>query len=388
MAVGPEISGLRAMFGLEKSDHELCILVIGQGRDDFAHAAELASRIEKQNSRTGVIFSSPDTSTVAWLAGNYPGKVASLPFNGEPFSTLFLSNRHVRAALIIGSEETVPGSLAGAIRKRAVPVKVVKTLEGNEELSGEMLEMAGRERSWDERRDMKLRHFLGDKLLAAMENPKRRQRLAGKITRYDSACELAVKLGNPQTILCLGNGPSSKDPRLKSETYDAVLRANHTWLGQSDFTNLALVFTGLRSAMRKLKGPVIGVASEASEKMLLAQRGIYHATGPLDYFVFEKLTGVCEFPADPVKRPTSGAYLLAAAVAMQPGKLVIAGMDMFAESESVGAGPSGAQNGYTPAHGFDYDLKCILAALEEFNGELDIVSEALSKEWDAYKKAG
>lgn len=375
---------LKARIGLEKSGHELSVLVISSDRAAFAKAAEFAKRIEESNARTGVIFSSPDEPTAAWLANEYPYRTVPLPFDAEPFVTLFLSNRHVRAALVAGNEETVPAALARAMGKRAVPVKFVDAVTEDEALADELLGMAGRERAWDERKDMKLRHFLGNRLLATMEDEKKRQRLEGKITRYDSAAKLAGKLGNPKTILCLGNGPSSEDPRLKQERYDVLFRANHTWLGRADFNEPALVFTGLRSAMRKLKGTVIGVAAEAGEKMLLAQRGLFPFTGPLDYFVFEKLKGVPELPGHPTKRPTSGAFLLAVAVALKPEKLIIAGMDMFKHDDGAFPGKSGEPNGYTPAHGYDHDLACILASLEDYKGELVIFSEALKTEWNAH----
>ena len=69
--------------------------------------------------------------------------------------------------------------------------------------------------------------------------------------------ELKAELGHPETVMCLGNGPSSEDPRLGELPCDALFRVNHFWLARGVLTEPQLVFTGLRAAIRAVSNPVV-----------------------------------------------------------------------------------------------------------------------------------
>ena len=53
---------------------------------------------------------------------------------------------------------------------------------------------------------------IANSLLAASRTERWRGFLAWRISRYGSAAELAARLKAPNTIMCLGNGPSCEDP--------------------------------------------------------------------------------------------------------------------------------------------------------------------------------
>src|SRR5690606_20386372 len=50
-----------------------------------------------------------------------------------------------------------------------------------------------------------------------------------KFERIESIPKLHERLGAPETILCLGNGPSCEDPEIKRRLWDACFRVNHSW---------------------------------------------------------------------------------------------------------------------------------------------------------------
>src|SRR3546814_2026682 len=63
-----------------------------------------------------------------------------------------------------------------------------------------------------------IRRRLEQMAIGAMEIPRLRRLLCAKVERYDDVPALREALGHPDTILCLGNGPSSEDPRSEEHT--------------------------------------------------------------------------------------------------------------------------------------------------------------------------
>jgi hypothetical protein len=90
-----------------------------------------------------------------------------------------------------------------------------------------------------------------------------------------------------------------------------------------------------------------------------------------------------EWPA----RPTNGAAMIAAAAALQPKHLIIAGFDLF-ESEA-GTYPDGdaTPNAYMAMHDRDVEVEIIARALESFAGDTTIVSEPLARRLAARRAA-
>src|SRR3546814_318572 len=92
-----------------------------------------------------------------------------------------------------------------------------------------------------------IRRRLEQMAIGAMEIPRLRRLLCAKVERYDDVPALREALGHPDTILCLGNGPSSEDPDVAKVRYDALFRVNSLWLKRGFLTTPDMVFTGSSS---------------------------------------------------------------------------------------------------------------------------------------------
>jgi hypothetical protein len=64
--------------------------------------------------------------------------------------------------------------------------------------------------------------------------------------------------------------------------------------------------------------------------------------------------------------------------------LVIAGVDLFQHPEGSYPGDKSTANAYTPAHTLDKELAFMLFQLDQFNGEIVIIGDALDREWRAH----
>ena len=217
--------------------------------------------------------------------------------------------------------------------------------------------------------------LLGSPLLAPL--------LRRKFHALRSIDALSDALGQPRTLLCLGNGPSSEDPRLRDLAYDALFRVNHFWLARGFLTQPQAVFTGLRAAIRAVRGPVLFVFQTLEEEQKLKLKCLF-LPRRITFATAEQLA-VMDFTAFGAFTPTNGAVMLATAVALQPERLVIAGMDLFQHPAGSYPGDSRTTNAYTVLHDRDTELQFILACLAQHRGELVILSEVLECHWRSYQ---
>ncbi|MEM7507141.1 MAG: hypothetical protein AAF415_10350 [Pseudomonadota bacterium] len=201
--------------------------------------------------------------------------------------------------------------------------------------------------------------------------------LGGFATRLDSLDALRHRLGAPQTILCLGNGPTSAAPALEEIGQDALFRVNHDWRAKGFLTRPDMVFPGVKRAMRKLGRVPLGVATRRKEDALLACRLFEFWHGPTTYCVVEEVAASVLPAIEGAARPTTGAYMLATAVALAPERLVIAGIDMFSHPGGAYPGAGGVTNAYTPSHAFETDAAFIVHCLAQYEGMLEVFSPAL-----------
>src|SRR3546814_12342215 len=101
--------------------------------------------------------------------------------------------------------------------------------------------------------------------IGAMEIPRLRRLLCAKVERYDDVPALREALGHPDTILCLGNGPSSEDPDVAKVRYDALFRVNSLWLKRGFLTTPDMVFTGSSSTLSAVRDAIFGMETIRSE---------------------------------------------------------------------------------------------------------------------------
>ncbi|MEE9494796.1 MAG: hypothetical protein V3W04_15660 [Gammaproteobacteria bacterium] len=194
---------------------------------------------------------------------------------------------------------------------------------------------------------------------------------------------LKNELGNPTCILCLGNGPSSIDSRLNYMAYDVLFRVNHLWLKQGHLSHPDMIFTGLKSTVKAYKeNTIFGFQTLAREEDMLVK--CLPIPRKLTYATAEAVGSVNYKELDASYQPTNGLVMLATAVALQPEKIIIAGVDLFQHPTGAYPADTTTPNAYTLAHDRDMEQAEILDVLAKFKGELVILSEILDLKWKDY----
>jgi hypothetical protein len=189
--------------------------------------------------------------------------------------------------------------------------------------------------------------------------------------------ELRHLLGRPRTIVCLGNGPSSEDPALADVAHDALFRVNWRWCERGFLSSPQLVFVGDPRAPNRLSTRIFGFRSREDANYVLLRQCLSLRPPRFRFFVFDDLPlPTAEPPL--AARPTNGAIMIAAAVAMLPERLVIAGIDLY--RHPLGRYPGGADvvDGYNRVHDRNVEVRFIGLALQRFSGELCILSPTLN----------
>lgn len=202
--------------------------------------------------------------------------------------------------------------------------------------------------------------------------------LAPMVRRFPDRDALCVHLGQPRTIMCLGNGPTCADPRLAGMPHDVLFRVNHQWMEDGYMTGADVLFAGVKKSMRAAGPRLIAVASRRKEQTLLGVRLLTPWRGRLRYFVVEDIAPVGDtLHGHP--RPTTGAVMLAAAVALAPRRLIVAGMDMFADASGAYPGRPDAVNAYALSHDKTTDAAFIRQHLARYEGEIVTLSGEFAK---------
>ncbi len=228
---------------------------------------------------------------------------------------------------------------------------------------------------------------LEDALRAAMRENPRNRRFRGPIARLASAAfgdgpagrlarlrldriadleDLKRRLGRPRMILCLGSGPSSNDPAALAAAAeaDAVFRVKHRWLDEGRIRRADVVFTGASETARRLPEAILMAQDRRAAARIFRDRfwrlrrerlrlGVVADVAP-------GFSGV--FPDG--ARLTNGAAMLSTAVALEPEKLVVAGVDLYAHPDGAYPGDRRTANAYAPAHDAARERAHALAMLE------------------------
>ncbi|MFD2264616.1 hypothetical protein ACFSM5_17055 [Lacibacterium aquatile] len=203
-----------------------------------------------------------------------------------------------------------------------------------------------------------------------------------KFRQYSGLAELQATLGNPQSILCLGNGPSSEAPELQGVAYDRLFRVNSSWLQRGSFLKPDFVFTSL-SAVKDLSPPA-GFMLKTPDDELAMLSALAFAPRVIRYGIAERL-GLYD-PADfGPYTPTNGAVMLAAAVGLQPAHLIVAGIDLFAHPEGAYPQDGSTVNDYSVGHDRALETRFLLEILGRFKGKLTILSPMLAEAFQRYR---
>jgi hypothetical protein len=198
---------------------------------------------------------------------------------------------------------------------------------------------------------------------------------ARRLTDLDA---LRHRLGHPQTILCLGNGPSSEDPELAKLAYDCLFRVNWRWLERGYLTRPAVVFTGDRRSLRRCPPCLFFFQTIAEETSILLNTFWRPAVRQFEYLTAERLPlslNQWRWAA----RPTNGAVMVACAVALQPRRLIIAGIDLFQHPAGCYPGETSSPNRYAAVHERTVELDILRRVLSEYRGELMLRGPVLAR---------
>lgn len=182
--------------------------------------------------------------------------------------------------------------------------------------------------------------------------------------------ELRWRLGEPKTILCLGNGPSSEAAGIDAARFDCLFRVNWIWRERARLANPNVVFTA------DFDPPSPGAAiicfpTRADANRILASYVRRRIGAQTKYLVLPELPSPL-FRKTWSHRPTNGAMMLAAATQLRPSRLIVAGIDLYLHPQGKYPGANDEPNQYDAIHDRSIDLAFIRAALDQFDGNVEI----------------
>ncbi len=373
--------------GIYRGRKDPAVLFIGATAAAFAEIADLVDGFCQSKMRLDVVLLCLKKSDCDNVGRRFAlANVIARPLGGVTAFAGLLSTLKVRVVVAAGD---LPENFKTAIIRKSTPLVIAQEVTGKPVGQGinEIIKLAGRERDWRERKNRPAGRFFADKIHAGIVANQGRTGWGGKIQRIETFDQLATRLGNPLTIMCLGNGPSSEDKQLAGMAHDVLFRANHVWMKRGYLDRPDMVFTGMQASMKKVKNVIFGVLGDTTEKVLLMVRAKNFFMGRLEYCVVGGSSELVAIDALEDFRPTSGAIMLLVAVALQPEILIVAGMDMFRHPDGAYPGDPSTSNAYTATHDHDHELGFILKQLDRFEGELQIVSPVLAAEWQSHQNS-
>lgn len=399
--------------------------MIGERREAFDSVAVLLECLSREQPRLRIVVSASTPALRAWLAQRFPGYLVYVP----PFANRWLVEAYVRRGnirAVILLEDACPrgAALARALRARAIALLAITARAGAPSaapaiaaaceqrlrlVTGDAAPASGDTDDDGDRathvsptaavamlgeilgRDLKERRAaagFAHSWWGHVVNNCERWPLSLRLRRYHDAAALNAALHRPDTILCLGNGPSSELPALLQERHDVLFRVNHKWLTRGFLDAPDVVFTGSRPAMVSLKRVIFGLQNDHQARRLAALAVADPRRARTGFFIVDDINpDTADFPWGTL-RPTNGATMIAAAVALAPRRLVVAGIDLFQHPDGSYPGDRETPNAFSPAHTRAAELAFLLALFERFRGELVIHGEVLAAAWRRHHEQG
>jgi hypothetical protein len=351
----------------------------------------------------------------------------SFPMNTTPTSLLFLLLARVRLIVVFEHPFWIPGRLLAKAYDLGIPIVVVRCRLPDGDLSSRHLKRMAASVDWwepvetslggklarlgvdakkiappnnDESRAVTSATMTAFRELAArrppvrrplqrlvagsMQRPALRKLLGWRARRLESIEALRLELGSPRTIMCLGNGPSCEDPALDDLPYDSLFRVNYRWISRGRFTKADMVFTGQKRTLFSVHPRFFAFQTRRAEAQLVTHQIFNPLCRQMNYVTLERLGVLGGGDWDAV-RPTNGATMIAAAVALRPKRLIIAGIDLFEDPAGAYPGDIATPNAYVPVHDPGIELNFILDTLARFEGEIIIIGDVLQGKWEEFK---
>lgn len=387
-----------------RAGRQRALWLLGASIDTLAGALPVLREVRARFPRLRLVCTPRAPGVDTWLAAQAPEIEITAPApTALRRAATALRDASVRLIVLLDQPAAADAALLRAARQRRIPVvHLTAAADGDgggaaagiERIDRRAADAAERLAAWL-RLDLKalrseergLRRLAERLAMALVDHAATRRLVRRVVERIDSLETLAARLGHPRTILCLGNGPSSEDPALRDVAYDALFRVNHLWLDRGLHCEPAVVFTGAAETARRVPGAMLGISHVRHEARLVLAGLTRPGPRPLRFFTAERL-GILPPRAewgDAV--PTNGAYMLAAAVALRPARLIVAGVDLFRHAAGAYPGDARTPNAYTPRHAAALDEAVILATLRAHTGELVIIGEILQARWAGEQRA-
>ena len=347
-------------------------------------AVALAHAITRFYPRIDVVFVQPSTLDRGHGFPAYPVPLrvgVALLFKQLRTHTLILCGKDEARLEEIGRVAARRGSYRVLLRARGIQAAsrdMDAILDVDQTHAEEGAEQLARciESSRRRRMEQLGRQPLSVRILRAGREGPMRSLLALKFPEYTRIEDLRATLGSPGTILCLGNGPSSRHPGVEALTCDRLFRVNHSWKSRGGpFLAPDLVFTGQRDTVDVLR-PTFGFVfgKILSEEKVLSR--LLTSWRRVSYGTVERL-GLHAWTSDGNAAPTNGALMVAVACALRPHRLVIAGIDLFSDPAGAYPGDATTENKYAVGHEASFELDFMVAALRGHAGELVVFGRAL-----------
>jgi hypothetical protein len=358
------------------------VWVHGRNPDDFEAVAPLLKWLRTGISAERLLLTSDLAQTCVWLRARYPNdNTLPPPFDFAPLIARFF--RQLRPAMIVllGDQSHTETSLFEHARRQGVPIVVVDPFGPNAKDPAASIEVI--ERAIEQiphARDPMPDRTAPRRMDALSKTAFGRIVVANRSTRrLDGWESLRERLGCPETILCLGNGPSCEDPRLQKLSYDSLFRVNWRWLERGILTRPDMVFVGDLATTARLSSCVFGFRTIAWESEMLLRHLLFHLSlRKLEYFTYERVARDLSDEHWP-RHPTNGVVMVATAVGIRPKKIIIAGMDLYENPAGRYPGDPIGDNNYPQMHSREVEVRALRSVLANFSGETCILSEPLRK---------
>ncbi|MFO1310123.1 MAG: glycosyltransferase N-terminal domain-containing protein [Burkholderiales bacterium] len=351
----------------------------GASADAFSAAAGLVDELTHGRSDVALVATASDRAAVDELRARYPDDVVvAAPHPSAGSLDRFLARLRPCALLLLGSGASLAPATLARVAAAGLPIRRVDDPGGADAASLRALlppapSCEAAAPTWHV---PSLRDRAGQSRLWGSLAPLLARR------RIDDFASLRERLGGPRTVLCLGNGPSSEDPRLGSVDHDCLIRVNWRWRERGFLTRPDVVFVGDAATIHKAPPCIFGLWSERLERAMLLRHLVTRGLAPIEYFTVERLTPLAAETRWPA-RPSNGALAILTAAALAPQRLVIAGIDLFAHPAGRYPGAPLARNEYAPSHRLDVELEIIELALAGYAGEVVILSDILREHLEA-----
>ena len=349
--------------------------ILGETPDSFETAGAFIQSLAEAVPQYRLVMMSSDLRTRDWLREKFvDDEVLPLPRDSGAVARRYF--RRLRPALIVtlGPAGSNPASLFERARSNSVPLVSMHpgaSAPDGRGLLPRLLKPAPYEhpvrQAW---RVPTWRDRAGQSRLWKSCAPYFNKR---RINDWEA---LSLRLGKPRSVLCLGNGPSSEDPRLTGLDYDCLMRVNWRWKLRGFLTDPDVVFAGDAATLHRLSPRVFGLWNISLEYAMLIRYLTTHGPRRMEYFTMERISPLIRDHSWPA-RPSNGPLMVAAAAALRPKRLTIAGIDLFRHPEGRYPGDARSLNEYSRVHTRDVDVAIIDLALRDYPGELVIFGDTL-----------